>query len=200
MLRLSTSREARWVDLAHGVAVKMRTPGQFDFDLAAEAARAAARKLAGETGSLRDYALDHLASGQAELAAFLGSADPAGLVGYGKLLLAAHLGMLVIEEVRGVAGLDGQPLCAPNLRDLAALFQTLIPGAGGASFGSVFLAIAEQGAALEISEGNASAAGPAGHSGAAASTAPDAAAPDSAAPAAAAARKAPSARKRRTSR
>ena len=186
MLRLNLDQKPRAVDLAAGVSLLMRSPGQFDFDIAANAAKAAARKLSETADSLSQYALDHLAGNQAELVGFL-SDDADGLIGYGKHLLAVHLGMLVIDQVRGVAGLDGQPMSKPNLRDLSALFLTLIPGAGGASFGSYFLSIAENGVALEISEGNASAVAPDGYSDAAANTAKGVKPKGSAAPKAASA-------------
>jgi len=169
MLHLNQTRAPREVNLTHGVTLVMRQPGQFEFDLATNAGKAAARKLSENADSLSLYGLDHLSGNQAELIGFL-SEDTEGLVGYGKHLLAVHLGMLVIDEVRGVKGLNDQPMGKPTMRDLSALFLEFIPGSAGVSFGGLFLAIAENGAALEISEGNASAVAPNGSSGAAANT------------------------------
>lgn len=170
LLRLSSNANPRTVLLTNGVQLLMRQPGQFEYDIASNAAKAAARRLSSSAEELSEYGLQNLASTPTELLTIL-SADEDGLISYGKHLLAVELGMLQIDKVNGVTGLDGKPMSRPTKPDLSALFQTFIPNLNGISFGGYFLHLCEAGAELEFSEGNVSAVAPSGSSVAAANIA-----------------------------
>lgn len=160
--RKQTKASAGWVDLASGVALYMREADGADEGLAEQKAKAAIRAMKKADETAEDYGFDYH-----DFASFFGEEDANVFTGFGQVLYAVELAMIVASDIREFY-LDANPepetFCR---RTLWHLFTGAVPepeavhGLNVRRFSTLFLSKALKAPQLKASEGNASGAAPA---------------------------------------
>lgn len=159
--RIVTAASARWVELAAGVALHMREGDGADVMLAEQKARAAVRAMIKADGVADDYGL-----GGYDFSEYLGADDVSIFSGFGQIVFAVELAMILATDLRGVAfdQTDEPPeWCRRSLTKLftaAAPEPVLVTGLSVRRFSSIFLAKALKAPLMRAEEGNVSGAAP----------------------------------------
>ena len=160
--RKQTKASANWTPLADGVALFMREADGADEGLAEQKAKAAIRAMKKADETAEDYGFDYH-----DFASFFGEEDANVFAGFGQILFAVELAMIVASDIRGFY-LDANPEPeAFSRRTLWHLFTGAVPepvpvhGLQVRRFSTLFLSKALRAQVLGTTEGNVSGAAPA---------------------------------------
>lgn len=160
MFRLKTKTPpGAWVELAAGVELYMREADGAEQALAEQNARAKVRAMIEADDVAEDFAL-----GGYDFSELLSEKEPTIFAGFGQLIFAVELAMIVASDIRGLAFDDSETPAPFERSTLARLFRAALPepvevtGLSVRRFSTIFLDKALKAPMMRQEEGNVSGA------------------------------------------